>query len=233
MNVPSRRSHVARLQSVTVRCALICLLPSLALAQRDTDTRTLADCARIEGASKRLACYDRFSAPPQSEAPSEPTGRTDSSRDEPTATARAATQQAATQGAADGAADDDTESRRTAGDDSAPAAAPARRRAARRVSDAGSDSGSDSRSASNRASGRTDYSDRWAESSVVIVNVQRTVVGDTYFRTESGELYKQTSRARSRFPDVPYTAGLQRASRGSYFLSSPLGGPRVRVSLQD
>lgn len=68
---------------------------------------------------------------------------------------------------------------------------------------------------------------------VTIVDVRRNPLGHTRFYTANGQVYLQTSANRGRYPEVPFEAELDEASRESFFLRSPLGGPRVRVSLSD
>jgi hypothetical protein len=68
---------------------------------------------------------------------------------------------------------------------------------------------------------------------VTIVDVRRNVLGDTYFETADGRVLLQRSVNRGRYPDPPFQAELDGAALDTYFLSSPLGGPRVRVSIAE
>jgi hypothetical protein len=68
---------------------------------------------------------------------------------------------------------------------------------------------------------------------VTIVKVRRSGLGQTYFETADGRVLLQRSTNRGRYPDTPFEAELSDAARDTYFLTSPLGGPRVRVGIPD
>lgn len=68
---------------------------------------------------------------------------------------------------------------------------------------------------------------------VLIVEVRRNDFGWTRFVVDSGESFIQRSGARGRYPAVPFEAELRPAMGDSFFLVSPLGGPRVRVTPAD
>lgn len=87
----------------------------------------------------------------------------------------------------------------------------------------------DAVSRSDRAqSGATD-----AQQTIIIVEVFRNSLGQTRFVTQDGVTYVQTSTQRGRYPETPFEAELEPGARETFFLSSPLGGPRVRVDRLD
>ena len=83
------------------------------------------------------------------------------------------------------------------------------------------------------ASGDPTRGDERESFSVFITEVRRNQLGGTTFITADGEVYAKTSRISARYPPVPFEAELRPAARGSYFLVTSLGGPRVRVSRRD
>lgn len=89
--------------------------------------------------------------------------------------------------------------------------------------------------APERGAGRsTDRRDRQPETrTVVVVEVQRSPLGQTVFVTDRGDVLEQTSPRRGRYPPAPFETVLETASRDTYFLTSPLGGPKVRVVVRD
>lgn len=66
---------------------------------------------------------------------------------------------------------------------------------------------------------------------LTIVAVHETIIGRS-FTADNGDIYLQTSPGRPLNSDPPFTATLEPASFGSFFLL-PEGGSRVRVSLRD
>lgn len=69
------------------------------------------------------------------------------------------------------------------------------------------------------------------QQTIRIVEIQRSPLGATTFVTDSGERWVQGNAAAGRYPATPFDAVLVPAMRDSFFLVSPIGGPRVRVSL--
>jgi len=67
------------------------------------------------------------------------------------------------------------------------------------------------------------------ERPVRIIEMRRNDFGVTTFIAEDGETWVQRSGTRGRFPQVPFDAILQPGLGDTYFLLSPLGGPRARV----
>jgi hypothetical protein len=67
---------------------------------------------------------------------------------------------------------------------------------------------------------------------LMIVAVAEDYAGRTRFTTDAGATYLQTSTDSARYAEPPFSAELERATFGSYFLT-PAGGRRVRVSPQD
>jgi hypothetical protein len=65
---------------------------------------------------------------------------------------------------------------------------------------------------------------------VRIVELRRSGVGQVSFVTDDGRVLVQTGGATGRFPDAPFDAQLESGMRNTYFLTSPLGGPRIRVA---
>lgn len=195
-------------------------LPALG---QDVETPTPGDCARIERDSDRLACYDQLNAGDDDEV------EADSARDRQ-ADRREAPAQTPAEAPAQRVAEPVAEAPvQRAAETAAEAPAETQRRAERserRRPAPEQERESEVREPATRAA-------QEPGEPVVIVEVRRSFVGGWWFFTENGEVLRQTSRARGRFPEAPFTARLEEASRNTYFLSSPLGGPIVRVIRDD
>lgn len=63
-----------------------------------------------------------------------------------------------------------------------------------------------------------------------VVEIRRNALGVTTFVADSGARWVQGSGASGRYPAVPFDAVLEPAMGDSWFLASPLGGRRVRVT---
>lgn len=68
-----------------------------------------------------------------------------------------------------------------------------------------------------------------ADRTITVVEIREGAFGATTFILEGGETWVQTGGPQARFPAVPFDAILQPGLGDSYFLRSPLGGPRARV----
>ena len=136
-------------------------------------------------------------------------------------------------------ATEDDANARSSPDDGAPVqSTPGRSRAASNppVSRAPRDAPRAERAERNEANARReDFSSSRedGERTVTIAEVRRNRLGQTRFVTDDGVVYLQTSTQRGRYPDTPFVAELEPGARNTYFLSSPIGGPRGRVDRID
>ena len=69
--------------------------------------------------------------------------------------------------------------------------------------------------------------------SVLIVRHEENLSGLSVFVTDTGEILDQINTTSSRFPEPPFAADMEPASRASYWLSAPDGGRPVRVVYRD
>jgi len=78
-----------------------------------------------------------------------------------------------------------------------------------------------------------DVNDAGGVMTVLVTEVHTNELGGTSIVTDDGRVWRRVSRARARFPEVPFPAQLEGGSFGSYFLASPNREFRVRVALRD
>jgi hypothetical protein len=186
------------------------LLPGAALAQSESELETaLEACLEIEDDSARLACFDSVRRPGPAE--SAPGASIDAPEPEPAVVADDALEHEL-----EVVADD-------APDSPVPPGAPTEPASERDVVAV----------EAQEASGSRVRSDEEEGFNVIITEVRRNQLGSTTFVTADGEVYAKISRISARYPPVPFEAELRPAARGSYFLVTSLGGPRVRVSRRD
>jgi len=64
---------------------------------------------------------------------------------------------------------------------------------------------------------------------VRVVATDRNIVDKLVFRTDDGQVWVQTGKAKPRYGSLPFQARIRQASMGSYFLQPVDGGVSVRV----
>ena len=68
---------------------------------------------------------------------------------------------------------------------------------------------------------------------ITVVQRVENLSGLSVFVSEDGRVFDQMSPRRSRFPEPPFSATMNPASRGSFWLTSETGAGAVRVTQRD
>ena len=190
-------------------CAVMMGLLQLAAAHAQSDSETLEAfraCSEIERRRARLDCFDQFSGEDIEVLPVDPTTAEDDDAIVDAASSRTENPIAPVASAEPQQSAAPVTDKPESRVDPVNVRIEARRRAA------------------------TDNQDRI---SIVVTEIRRNPLTGTIFVAADGRLWRQTSRMTGRYPQAPFETVLERASQGSYFLTSPSGGPTVRVSLLD
>ena len=194
-----------RLSAIAAAIA-VALVPAAVSAQADADPLAAARaCSRIDDDSERLACLDAALAGDEvgRDARAAEAAGGEAAREESARAEARMRAEAEARAAAEARAE-------------AAGAAPARA-AASEASDAGVEEASSDES----------------EIPVRIVEIRRSRLGTASFVTDDGEILVQRGGVDGRYPPVPFDTVLLPGLRNSYFLVSPLGGPRARVRPSD
>ena len=64
---------------------------------------------------------------------------------------------------------------------------------------------------------------------VVVVAVDRNAYGKLIYRTEGGQVWRQTDNGRPRYRQIPFDAEIRDGAAGSFFIKPLSGGVAVRV----
>ncbi len=75
--------------------------------------------------------------------------------------------------------------------------------------------------------------DAGAAFSVRVVNRVENLSGLSVFVADSGAIYEQVSPRRGNYPEPPFMAELEPASRSTYWLRTAAGGRTIRVTERD
>ena len=68
---------------------------------------------------------------------------------------------------------------------------------------------------------------------VTIVSAEENFTGFTVFTAADGEIFRETSVSRTRYPELPFEATVEPGSFGSHFLLPDGESLRIRVSVED
>ena len=199
-------------------------------ASGQTQDAELAACAAIEREAARLACYDRVIR--------SSTAR-DADVDERDRAAAAATEQEPRPGAERAAGRAPEPAATSASPDAAgtrarePVVAAAPAPAAEPEPQTGEavpiEEFPQTR-AERRAARRAARGEQEQAFSVVVVRHRENLSGLSVFVADTGEIYDQVSVSQVRLPDVPFTANLERATRGSFWLTTEAANRPIRVT---
>jgi len=200
----------------------------------------LAACAEIETEAARLACYDRViqgasaasEIPDQRDAPGDPVIEVPNGAEPDVSVGEVVDAPGNAVGNPGGAAAGVVAARPSAEAEPAAAARSAARTDAvpeeRDSVELEVEEFPQSR-AERRAARRAESGESSESFSVMVVQHLENLSGLGVFVSEGGEIFDQVSARRSRFPAVPFPADLEPASRGSYWLTTELGGRPIRV----